>query len=168
MILADSLADILVLAAAAMLAALTFIDARTMILPDRLVFLYGLLGIAFHVATHFAFLTPLNLLLGAVTGGGMLAIVRWAGSHHYGQEAMGLGDVKLLIAGGVWLGAMGAVWAITLGAGLTVLFAFAYATVARIQSGKFPDLQRLEVPAGPGFCVALFILMLCMINGVTL
>ncbi len=156
---------VFLIAALGCLAWLTVIDLRTMILPDRLVFLYGLLGVGFHLSTGFTILTPIDLLTGAGVGGGFLATVRWAGNHYYGQESMGLGDVKLLIAGGLWLGGMGAVWAITLGAAITIIFAFAHAEYQRQKTGKFPSLHRLEVPAGPGFCVALALLTLYLSKG---
>lgn len=150
----------LLLLALACLAVLTYIDFRTMILPDPLVALYAVLGLGFHWMIDFSILSPQQMALGAIVGGGFLAIVRWAGNRAYGQESMGLGDVKLLTAGGIWLGGMGAVWAITLGAAITLLFTFAQAGYKRLRTGTFPSLQRLEVPAGPGFCAALAILML--------
>ncbi len=150
----------LIILALACLAVLTYIDLRTMILPDPLVAIYALLGVGFHTVAGFSLLSPLDMAIGACVGGGFLAIVRWAGNRAYGQESMGLGDVKLMTAGGLWLGGMGAVWAITLGAAITLLFTFGQAGYKRLRTGVFPSLHRLEVPAGPGFCAALVLLML--------
>lgn len=47
---------------------------------------------------------------GAAAGGGLLGLLRWAGERVYGQEAMGLGDVKLLAAIGAWFGVTGVLY----------------------------------------------------------
>ena len=45
-------------------------------------------------------------------GGGILWVIGWVGSRIYGRDAMGLGDVKLLAAGGGFLGPCGVLWAL--------------------------------------------------------
>lgn len=137
-----------------LLVVLAVIDARTMLLPDHYVFLFGLSGIALHIMTNFGFMSPQDALLGALVGGGGMYLVRMAGNYIYKQESMGLGDVKLLLAGGLWVGGMGTVWAITLGAFCTLIFAAIYAIIKGIKTGKF-SFARLVFPAGPGFCAGL-------------
>jgi leader peptidase (prepilin peptidase)/N-methyltransferase len=51
-------------------------------------------------------------LAGMAAGGGSLWIIGWVGSRIYGRDAMGFGDVKLLAAGGGFLGPGGVLWAL--------------------------------------------------------
>ncbi len=55
-------------------------------------------------------------LAGMVAGGGVLLVIGWVGKRVYGQDAMGFGDVKLLAAGGGFVGPGGALVALMLGA----------------------------------------------------
>ena len=68
-----------------------------------------------HVApvTRFAAFTA--CLAGMATGGGILWLIGWVGSRVYGRDAMGFGDVKLLAAGGGFLGPGGVLWALMIG-----------------------------------------------------
>lgn len=154
------LAAIILLVALAVLAILTVIDARTMLLPDKYTAAYALLGLGFHAALGFTLLSWQAVLAGAVIAGGFLALIRWGGNIYYKQESMGLGDVKLLIGGGAWLGAQYAIMAITLGAMVTLTWAIGAAAWKARKTGEEMDLHRLEVPAGPGFCIGLAALMI--------
>jgi len=51
-------------------------------------------------------------LAGMAAGGGCLWVIGWIGSRLYGRDAMGFGDVKLLAAGGGFLGPGGVLWAL--------------------------------------------------------
>ncbi len=51
-------------------------------------------------------------LFGMAAGGGLLLAIGWAGKRIWGREAMGLGDVKLLAAGGGFVGPEGALAAL--------------------------------------------------------
>lgn len=155
-----ALAAIALLAGLACLVILTIIDFKTMLLPDKYVLAFGLCGLAFHAAFGFSILNIQQILLGAAVGGGFLAIIRWGGNIYYQQESMGLGDVKLLLAGGLWLGAYWTIISITIGAVITLVCAIASALIKARKTGQKPDLQRLEVPAGPGFCIALALFIL--------
>jgi leader peptidase (prepilin peptidase)/N-methyltransferase len=57
-------------------------------------------------------------LAGLLAGGGALYVLGWLGRRIYGREAMGLGDVKLLAAGGGFVGPGGALAALLLGAAI--------------------------------------------------
>lgn len=144
----------LVAIALILLVVLAIIDARTMLLPDHYVFLFGLSAVALHIMTDFGFMAPADVALGALIGGGGMYLVRLIGNYFYKQESMGLGDVKLLLAGGLWVGGLGIIWAITLGAFCTLVFAIIYAAVKAVKTGKF-NFARLVLPAGPGFCAGL-------------
>lgn len=84
------------------LLALAVWDLRCGLLPDRLTLPLLLAGLA---AT--ALLSPARLeahLLGAATGFLSLAALRALYRRLRGREGLGLGDAKLLAAGGAWLG----------------------------------------------------------------
>ncbi len=57
----------------------------------------------------------LGSLAGIAAGGGSLWLIGIAGSRVYGRDAMGFGDVKLLAAGGGFVGPGGAMFALVLG-----------------------------------------------------
>lgn len=63
-----------------------------------------------------AHVTRIGALTGCVAGmavgGGLLWLVGWVGSRVYGRDAMGFGDVKLLAAGGGFIGPGGALAAL--------------------------------------------------------
>ena len=69
----------------------------------------------------------------------------------YGTETLGLGDVKLMGAVGVWLGADFILPAITAGALCGVLHGVMMAVHIKYKSGAFPHMNSMMLPAGPGF-----------------
>ncbi len=81
------------------------IDYKLQIIPNRLnltmfeiglviAFLYGLSDVAITI----------NLVLGALVGGGIFLLITLIGGAIYGKEAMGFGDVKLMAALGIYFG----------------------------------------------------------------
>lgn len=88
-----------------MLASVFIIDYKLTIIPNRLTltmfeiglifaFLYGLSNVAISI----------NMLLGMLAGGGIFLLITLLGGLFYGKEAMGLGDVKLMGALGLYFG----------------------------------------------------------------
>ncbi|MFA7456530.1 MAG: A24 family peptidase [Micavibrio sp.] len=142
--------------AAGLLIALSVIDLREMILPDELNLALAVTGIAFHILTGLALIDAGSMLAGALAGGGLLYGIRFIANRYYGQDALGLGDVKLLAAAGLWLGPEGVLQAITLGALAGLLHGFAYAGWLKYKTGAAPSIHRLSIPAGPGFAVGIF------------
>jgi leader peptidase (prepilin peptidase)/N-methyltransferase len=115
-----------------MLIALVFIDAEHMILPDAITFPGMVFAILARLALPYLTGTPyfddlgpsmLNLFpgwpvwavalvgaaFGALAGGGLLWLVGWAWEKLRGIEAMGFGDVKMMLMVGAFLG-----WRLTL------------------------------------------------------
>ena len=137
------------------LAVLSAIDLRHWILPDWLNLTFALLGIAFHAVQDFMLLQPMMLVYGALVGGGILYIVRAAGNWHYKQDTLGLGDVKLLAAAGMWLGPQDVIIAMTVGAFAGLLHGVGFALTRAVREKAKPDFHRLMIPAGPGFCVGI-------------
>ena len=88
-----------------MLLSVFVIDYKLKIIPNRLnltmfevglvfTFLYGLSNVAISI----------NMLLGMFVGAGMFLAITLLGALVYGKEAMGLGDVKLMGALGLFFG----------------------------------------------------------------
>lgn len=88
-----------------MLISAFIIDYKLKIIPNRLTltmfevglvftFLYGLSNVAISI----------NMLLGMLAGSGIFMLITLLGGLAYGKEAMGLGDVKLMGALGLYFG----------------------------------------------------------------
>jgi prepilin signal peptidase PulO-like enzyme (type II secretory pathway) len=89
---------------AALLAAVTVVDAAYLVIPD--LYVVALLALAIGwVGAPAAF-------AGAALGGGLLLLVRWAFLRFRKVEALGLGDVKLMVALGALAGAEEVLWII--------------------------------------------------------
>jgi leader peptidase (prepilin peptidase)/N-methyltransferase len=115
-----------------MLIALVFIDAEHMILPDAITYPGMVFAILARLALPFLTGTPyfddlgpmllgampgwpiwavslVGALLGALAGGGVLWLIGFVWERLRGVEAMGLGDVKMMLMVGAFLG-----WRLTL------------------------------------------------------
>ena len=88
-----------------MLESVVVIDYKLQIIPNRLnltlfeiglvfTFLYGISNTAISI----------NMFFGALVGGGIFLAITLLGGLFYGKEAMGLGDVKLMGALGLYFG----------------------------------------------------------------
>jgi leader peptidase (prepilin peptidase)/N-methyltransferase len=79
-------------------------------------------------------------LAGIAVGGGVLLAVGALGKRAFGRDAMGLGDVKLLAAGGGFVGPGGALAALLLGACVASVFGI-------LNMGRFTCLSRRRARA---------------------
>jgi leader peptidase (prepilin peptidase)/N-methyltransferase len=88
-----------------LLVALSIIDVRSMILPDRLNLMLGVSGFA----QCFALGLPgwRDAVLGSLIGGGLMALVAAVFHALRGRDGLGLGDVKFIFAAGLWVGWQG-------------------------------------------------------------
>jgi len=109
------------LAFVAALIALVFIDAEHMLLPDAITLpgaavallaralVPNLYGVGWLAGTYEGapawLLSIVGALLGALVGGGFLWLVGWLWERFRGVEAMGFGDVKMMLMVGAYLGA---------------------------------------------------------------
>ncbi len=148
---------ILLVIATGLLITLSVIDFKTWLLPDPLNLALAGTGIIFHLISGYEILPPHEVIFGALIGAGLLYIIRMAGNAYYKQESLGLGDVKLLGAAGLWLGIEGTILAIVLGAAAGVVHGLILAGVIAYKNKTTYSLQRLMLPAGPGFCVGIFL-----------
>ncbi len=100
-----------------LLAAIGEIDARRQIIPDLL---SGPLFVLALIATRTGSLA--DAAMGAALLGGLLLAVRMFFTRFRGEEALGLGDVKLAAALGALLGLSVALWALIGAAIATMLY----------------------------------------------
>ena len=81
------------------------IDLKEQIIPNRLNLLIFEIGLVFLFIYGFININiSLNLLLGMLAGGGIFLIITLIGGLIAGKEAMGMGDVKLMGALGLFFG----------------------------------------------------------------
>lgn len=140
--------------ACALLVALSVVDLRVRLLPNEMVLGFAALGIIFHFTTVTQYLSVTEMTAGAAIGFGGLYILRLLANRYYGADALGLGDVKLMGAAGLWLGPDGIALALMLGA--LAGLAHGGAVAARgAMHGEAVSLSRLQIPAGPGFAVGI-------------
>lgn len=161
----DSLPLIAAAAALAVLVVLAVIDLKTWLLPNPWVLTFACLGVVFHGASRFQFMSIDAMIFGALTGGGILYGIRMAGNAYYKQDTLGLGDVKLLAAAGLWLGVEGVVIALTLGAFAGLLHGLGVGLARAVKQRSRPNLSRLMIPAGPGFCIGIIATWVWMFYG---
>lgn len=152
-----SLVILTLLCTAITLIALALTDIKTRLLPNTLVLSLALFGLAFHIITNFAFGAYLEIIWGALLGGGLLYAIRCMGNYLYKQDTLGLGDVKLMAAGGLWLGPYDILLALTLGALAGLIHGAVSFSYDKIKYKNAPQLSTYALPAGPGFITGLVI-----------
>ncbi len=141
--------------ALALLTALSVVDLKTRLLPNEMVAGFAVLGFVFHLTTLAQFVPVMDIFLGGFIGFGTLYLVRAAANHYYKADALGLGDVKLVGAGGLWLGPDAIMLAMSAGAMAGLVHGFVYAVNLAKKTKTAPDFSRLQIPAGPGFAIGL-------------
>lgn len=124
---------------------LSLVDADWHYLPDGGVLLVAALGLV-RLCT---IADPWLHLLGALLMGGLALSVRFAVSRWVGREALGLGDVKLMAAAGLWVG----------GGGLPS-FLFLSGAFGILQHWLTrPVAESAELPFGPALSLAMLVLV---------
>lgn len=154
------IALILISIAFVLLAVLAAVDMKTMLLPNRYVFPFGLLAPLFHTVLDYRLLSQFDMLFGGIGAVVFLMLVRAYGNWRYGQESLGLGDVKLLCGAGFWLGPTNTLFAIAGGAAFTLCQGIFVAKKRARDTGEAFTLKRLKIPAGPGFCFGIAVMMI--------
>ena len=157
-LIADLVAAGAFIVALVLLIILTVIDFKVRLLPNKYVFPFAVLGPVFHAALNFSLLEPEQVLIGGVLGYGLFYAIRAAGNWYYKQDSLGLGDVKLMGAAGLWLGPSDLMLAVTIGASVSVLHGIIYSKIKNV------PLRRLEIPAGPGLIAGIVVMMGWMVK----
>lgn len=132
------------------------IDLRIRILPNKLNLLLALTGFGFHAALGFQVMPWWMVVLGGLFGGGVLYAIRAVANRIYQMDTIGLGDVKLLAAGGVWLGPEHIMMALSLGAFAGLFHGLGVMVYQKIKTGQMPNFRGMTIPAGPGFATGIF------------
>lgn len=164
MTVSSIIAALCLFGAAALLTALCVIDLKHRLLPNKLVFPFFCLGAAFHFLTGFEYVSLTNIAIGAFIGGALLYAIRFIANWHYKTDTLGLGDVKLMGAAGVWLGPYNILFALTLGAIAGLIHGLGVAAILFAKDKKWPNMARLSIPAGPGFAVGIVIAAILMLK----
>lgn len=146
-----------ILCALIVLGILAVIDFRTRLLPNKYVGVFFVLGIIFHALTNFYFADVMDLALGLVAGGGLLLIIRQIANRMHERDTLGLGDVKLMGAAGLWLGLNHIFLAISVGASAGLIHGVAYKFYQQRKTGEHVPLAGLAIPAGPGFIAGIIV-----------
>lgn len=136
---------------------LSIIDIKTFLLPNKWVATFAALGFIFHATNGFNEISIQQVAYGSLAGFWTLYIIRAAGNWYYKQDSLGLGDVKLLGAAGIWLGVEGVFFSITVGAFAGLIHGIIYALYVAIKNKQPIKMARLRIPAGPGFAVGIII-----------
>ncbi len=127
------------------------VDFRTRLIPDGASFSLIAAGPAllyFLHGTNGLF----TALVGASLGYGVFWLVAFAYRHLRGREGLGMGDAKLLAAGGGWMGPFALPW--------IILLAASSALAILLLTNKGNLRGDTELPFGPALAFAIFVLWL--------
>lgn len=144
----------------ALLTALAYRDVREYILPDYLNAALAISFIIFHIITHWQLITPLQAAEGCLAGGGLLLLIRAIANRFYHEDALGLGDVKLMAAAGLGLGYPNIFMALSMGAFAGLLHGLYMAYVENRTNNHNINWERVNVPAGLGLTIGIALMML--------
>ncbi len=138
---------------------LCYKDIKLYLLPNIGVLILALLGIAFHALNPTYILSLTSILAGFFVGGAFLLLIRWGANSYYKQDTMGMGDVKLMMAGGIWVGFPNILVALSIGAFAGAIIGVCSHTIsnARKPAHEKQPLNQQKIAAGPGFIVGLII-----------
>ena len=146
-----------IIGAVILLLVLSVIDLRTRLLPNELVAGFALSGVIFHLTTLNEFASWYEMAVGAAIGSGILYAIRFVSNRLYKQDTLGLGDVKLMGAAGLWLGSHYILPALVVGSLAGVVHGLGVALYIWMRTKSFPSMKHLSLPAGPGFAIGIVI-----------
>ena len=150
---------------AAMLILLWVIDLKHRLLPNVFVAGFAVCGVVFHLSTQMYFTSYLDALIGVLIGGGLLLGIRMIGNAYYKQDTLGLGDVKLMAAAGLWLGQSYILHALVIGALAGLVHGLGMMGIRWTKTRKLESISTFSLPAGPGFIVGIIIAGVAKFSG---
>lgn len=160
----EIIAVLALISALILLYVLSVIDLKIRLLPNELVAGFFCAGAVFHGVTFFHYLPPADMAIGALIGAGSLLFIRTLANYFYQTDTLGLGDVKLMGAAGLWLGPYFILIALTFGALAGVLHGLGVAAYKYHRTKHWPNMNTLSLPAGPGFAVGTIITGIIMLH----
>lgn len=153
----EIIAVLALISAVIVLVLLSMIDLAEGLLPNELVLGLLCLGVVFHLCTMFTHLSMVDMALGAFIGSASLYLIRFVANWFYKTDTLGLGDVKLMGAAGVWLGPYFILMALTAGAFAGIFHGLGFAGYLWVKTKHKPNFSMLSLPAGPGFAVGIVV-----------
>lgn len=151
----DWIAFFCLIGACGLLVVLSAIDLKIRLLPNELVAGFATLGVVFHLTSLTRFVPLPSIVIGGLAGFLALYLIRMIANKLYDADTLGLGDVKLMGAAGLWLGIDGVLLAMAAGASAALLHGLIYGLWLSKKTGLKPDFSRLQIPAGPGFAIGI-------------
>ena len=129
--------------ACSVLICIFFIDLEHMLIFNRFIVIVAACGI---VSMFFdGYTEPVDHIIGAVVGGGVLALLYFGARLILKREAMGFADVKLVAAAGLLLGWQKLIFAMLVG---SVVGSIVMLTLNRVKKQE----KDTEYPFGPFIC----------------
>ena len=133
---------------------LSFIDFEFKIIPDEINYTGFIVGIIYSFfRDNFS---PLDAIIGALFGAGFLLAIKFLYEKYKGIEALGWGDIKLLLFIGSFTGWFGALFTIFVGSLLATLISL----LDLYLNKKNEDFKNYELAFGPYLAIAGSIYML--------
>jgi len=131
-------------------------------LPNYGVLLVGICALIYHICGAHLQTSPSwwNLLLGAFIGVLFMVTIRYFANRRYKTETLGMGDIKLILVSGLWVGFPFIFHVISLGAFIGVLLALGNFSYKKHLKKQNASLKNTHIPAGPGFIIALIMTVL--------
>lgn len=136
---------------------MTLVDLKFSIIPNEMNYFLLIVGLLVSGIPRYPFRTTFQYrwdfavmgesLLGMALGGSIFFLLAYISPYLYGRAALGMGDVKLIAAYGLWLGPKLIFFTIVSGALIGALAG----TTLMIFRGKS---LRTEIPFGPYLCLA--------------
>lgn len=124
------------------MAGIAITDAKHYLIPDGFT-VFGLLWVLLtavggvYLAEASPFAGPLDALLGACVGAGLISIIGWLGEVTLKKEAMGFGDVTLMAVVGAAVGPWRAMLTVFVGAALAaVIFLLVVIPIVRLRARR--------------------------------
>lgn len=137
------------------LVALAWIDFKTGFIPNELTLVFFVSGLLLHVGSGFYYSSAADIALGGLIGFGFLYLIRALSNFWYKKDSLGLGDVKLMAAAGIWLGPFDILTAFIIGAIAGMLQGLLLALLEARRTKTWPQMSELSLPAGPGFAMGI-------------
>lgn len=138
---------------------LFYYDVKHFKLPNIGVLALALLAFLFNYLNNFTLVSLNNMFVGAIVGFVFLLTIRAIANYYYKRETLGLGDVKLIFAIGLWVGYPNILITLSLGAFLGAIIGYSLVIIGRIRKSESMLQSSSRIPAGPGFIVAMFIVL---------